>query len=112
MMYHDANPAPSLDEARGMLESIYSVLSSEFCKPLQIELQSFTYTPFPQQQLFRFPQFTSFDLHTMAPQFEDLRKTAFNAEKDLNSHQAKQGVGKKSDSSAFYSQRSSISDLC
>lgn len=31
--------------------------------------------------------------------FEDLRKAAFNAEKDLNSYQAKQGVGKKSDSS-------------
>lgn len=34
----------------------------------------------------------------MAPQFEDLRKTAFQAENDLNSYQAKQGVGKKSDS--------------
>lgn len=34
----------------------------------------------------------------MAPQVEDLRKTAFQAEKDLNSYQAKQGVGKKSDS--------------
>ncbi|KAJ5586949.1 uncharacterized protein N7459_002714 [Penicillium hispanicum] len=34
----------------------------------------------------------------MAPQFEDLRKAAFNAEKDLNSYQAKQGLGRKSDS--------------
>jgi hypothetical protein len=31
--------------------------------------------------------------------FEDLRKTAYQAEKDLNSYQAKQGLGKKSDSS-------------
>lgn len=31
--------------------------------------------------------------------FEDLRKTAFQAENDLNSYQAKQGVDKKSDSS-------------
>jgi hypothetical protein len=30
--------------------------------------------------------------------FEDLRKAAFDAEKDLNSYQAKQGLGKKSDS--------------
>lgn len=35
----------------------------------------------------------------MAPNLEDLRKTAFNAEKDLNSYQAKQGLGPKSDSS-------------
>ncbi|KAJ5179512.1 hypothetical protein N7492_002722 [Penicillium capsulatum] len=34
----------------------------------------------------------------MASHFEDLRKTAFNAEKDLNSYQAKQGLGPKSDS--------------
>lgn len=33
--------------------------------------------------------------------FEDLRKTAFNAEKDLNSHQAKQGSGRKGDSSTL-----------
>lgn len=31
--------------------------------------------------------------------FEDLRKTAYDAENDLNSYQAKQGLGKKSDSS-------------
>lgn len=31
--------------------------------------------------------------------FEDLRKAAYDAEKDLNSYQAKQGLGKKSDSS-------------
>ncbi|KAJ5911582.1 uncharacterized protein N7473_000885 [Penicillium subrubescens] len=31
-------------------------------------------------------------------QFEDLRQTAYNAEKDLNSYQAKQGLGRKSDS--------------
>lgn len=37
----------------------------------------------------------------MAPTVEELRKTAFQAEKDLNSYQAKQGVGKKSDSGAF-----------
>lgn len=30
--------------------------------------------------------------------FEDLRKTAYDAENDLNSYQAKQGLGKKSDS--------------
>ncbi|KAF3394579.1 hypothetical protein F1880_005138 [Penicillium rolfsii] len=30
--------------------------------------------------------------------FEDLRQTAYNAEKDLNSYQAKQGLGRKSDS--------------
>ncbi|KAJ6119454.1 hypothetical protein N7523_003734 [Penicillium sp. IBT 18751x] len=30
--------------------------------------------------------------------FEDLRKAAFNAENDLNSYEAKQGLGKKSDS--------------
>ncbi|KAJ6079140.1 hypothetical protein N7467_008893 [Penicillium canescens] len=30
--------------------------------------------------------------------FEDLRKTAYKAENDLNSYQAKQGLGKKSDS--------------
>lgn len=35
----------------------------------------------------------------MPPHFEDLRQAAFNAEKDLNSYQAKQGLGKKSDSS-------------
>lgn len=35
----------------------------------------------------------------MAPHVEDLRKVAFDAEKDLNSYQAKQGLGKKSDSS-------------
>ncbi|KAJ5636595.1 uncharacterized protein N7484_009908 [Penicillium longicatenatum] len=34
----------------------------------------------------------------MAAHFEDLRKAAFDAEKDLNSYQAKQGLGKKSDS--------------
>ncbi|KAJ6036517.1 hypothetical protein N7540_000796 [Penicillium herquei] len=34
----------------------------------------------------------------MAPHLEDLRKVAFDAEKDLNSYQAKQGLGKKSDS--------------
>lgn len=38
----------------------------------------------------------------MAPQVEDLRKTAFQAEKDLNSYQAKQGTGKKSDSGTFH----------
>jgi hypothetical protein len=31
--------------------------------------------------------------------FEDLRKTAYKAENDLNTYQAKQGLGKKSDSS-------------
>lgn len=31
--------------------------------------------------------------------FEDLRKAAYDAENDLNSYQAKQGLGKKSDSS-------------
>lgn len=31
--------------------------------------------------------------------FEDLRQTAYNAENDLNSYQAKQGLGRKSDSS-------------
>ncbi|OGE58397.1 hypothetical protein PENARI_c001G07731 [Penicillium arizonense] len=30
--------------------------------------------------------------------FEDLRKTAYKAENDLNTYQAKQGLGKKSDS--------------
>lgn len=35
----------------------------------------------------------------MAPTTEELRKTAFDAEKDLNSYQAKQGLGPKSDSS-------------
>ncbi|KAJ5364094.1 uncharacterized protein N7496_009807 [Penicillium cataractarum] len=30
--------------------------------------------------------------------FDDLRQTAYNAEKDLNSYQAKQGRGRKSDS--------------
>ncbi|KAJ5246111.1 hypothetical protein N7468_001094 [Penicillium chermesinum] len=30
--------------------------------------------------------------------FEDLRQTAFQSEKELNSYQAKQGLGKKSDS--------------
>ncbi|KAJ5444208.1 uncharacterized protein N7458_008080 [Penicillium daleae] len=30
--------------------------------------------------------------------FEDLRQTAYNAENDLNSYQAKQGLGRKSDS--------------
>ncbi|KAJ6102140.1 hypothetical protein N7486_004567 [Penicillium sp. IBT 16267x] len=30
--------------------------------------------------------------------FEDLRNAAFGAQKDLNSYQAKQGLGKKSDS--------------
>lgn len=33
------------------------------------------------------------------PTTEELKQTAFNAEKDLNSYQAKQGLGKKSDSS-------------
>ncbi|CAG7938001.1 unnamed protein product [Penicillium nalgiovense] len=32
------------------------------------------------------------------PTTEELKQTAFNAEKDLNSYQAKQGLGKKSDS--------------
>ncbi|CAG8289720.1 unnamed protein product [Penicillium salamii] len=32
------------------------------------------------------------------PTVEELKQTAFNAEKDLNSYQAKQGLGKKSDS--------------
>ncbi|KAJ5678872.1 hypothetical protein N7462_007116 [Penicillium macrosclerotiorum] len=32
------------------------------------------------------------------PRIEDLRQAAFNAEKDLNSYQAKQGLGRKSDS--------------
>ena len=45
-----------------------------------------------------FISFHSSQLNNMA-HFEDLRKAAFNAEKDLNSYQAKQGVGKKSDSS-------------
>ncbi|KAJ5929166.1 hypothetical protein N7454_007014 [Penicillium verhagenii] len=31
----------------------------------------------------------------MAPNVEDLRKAAFDAEKDLNSYQAKQGLGKR-----------------
>lgn len=35
------------------------------------------------------------------PTVEELKQTAFNAEKDLNSYQAKQGLGKKSDSSRF-----------
>ena len=35
------------------------------------------------------------------PTTEELKQTAFNAEKDLNSYQAKQGLGKKSDSSMF-----------
>lgn len=35
------------------------------------------------------------------PTTEELKQTAFNAEKDLNSYQAKQGLGKKSDSSTF-----------
>lgn len=30
---------------------------------------------------------------------DDLRQTAYNAEHDLNTHQAKRGVGHKSDSS-------------
>ncbi|KAJ5278947.1 hypothetical protein N7478_004319 [Penicillium angulare] len=34
----------------------------------------------------------------MAPHFEELRKAAYDAEKDLNSYQAKQGLGNKSDS--------------
>lgn len=38
----------------------------------------------------------------MAPQVEDLRKTAFRAEKDLNSYQNKQGTGKKSDSGMLH----------
>lgn len=36
------------------------------------------------------------------PTVEELKQTAFNAEKDLNSYQAKQGLGKKSDSSTLY----------
>ncbi|KAJ5084639.1 hypothetical protein NUU61_009218 [Penicillium alfredii] len=32
------------------------------------------------------------------PRFEELRQTAFQAEKNLNSYQAKQGLGQKSDS--------------
>lgn len=32
------------------------------------------------------------------PTTEELKQVAFNAEKDLNSYQAKQGLGKKSDS--------------
>jgi hypothetical protein len=36
------------------------------------------------------------------PTTEELKQTAFNAEKDLNSYQAKQGLGKKSDSSTFH----------
>jgi hypothetical protein len=40
----------------------------------------------------------------MAAHFEDLRKAAFDAEKDLNSYQAKQGLGKKSDSSKLPAQ--------
>jgi hypothetical protein len=35
------------------------------------------------------------------PTTEELKQVAFNAEKDLNSYQAKQGLGKKSDSSTF-----------
>jgi hypothetical protein len=37
----------------------------------------------------------------IAEKAEELKQTAFNAEKDLNSYQAKQGLGKKSDSSTF-----------
>lgn len=33
------------------------------------------------------------------PTTEELKQTSLNAEKDLNSYQAKQGLGKKSDSS-------------
>lgn len=32
---------------------------------------------------------------------DDLRQTAYNAEHDLNSYQAKQGLGRKSDSSMY-----------
>jgi len=35
----------------------------------------------------------------MGAHFEDLRKAAFDSQNDLNSYQAKQGLGKKSDSS-------------
>lgn len=35
--------------------------------------------------------------------FEDLRQAAFNSQNDLNSYQAKQGIGKKSDSSMLCS---------
>lgn len=108
MMYHDANPALSLDEARVMLEYIFCIELQNSANHYKIEFL----TPLClQYQLFRLLYFTSSDLDTMAPQFEDLRKTAFNAEKDLNTHQAKQGAGKKSDSSAFYSQCYVISHL-
>jgi hypothetical protein len=42
--------------------------------------------------------YTFLDSNKMV-QFEDLRQTAYDAEKDLNSYQAKQGLGRKSDSS-------------
>lgn len=41
----------------------------------------------------------SFKIYSKMVHFEDLRKAAYDAENDLNSYQAKQGLGKKSDSS-------------
>ena len=42
------------------------------------------------------------------PQFEDLRQAAFQSQKEANSYQAKQGVGRKSDSSKFPEARAAI----